>query len=69
MSEKLFLDVNDVCDYMPVSKPTAYKIIRRLNDELNAKGYLTVAGKVSRRYFEEKLFIADIHMEVQHASL
>ena len=34
----------------------AYKIIRRLNDELSAGGYLVVAGRVSRRYFEQKIY-------------
>lgn len=39
-----------------VSKSYAYKVVRQLNDELKAKGYLVVAGKVSRVYYEEKLY-------------
>lgn len=27
-----------------------------MNDELNAKGYLTVAGRVSRKYYEERFY-------------
>ena len=56
MKDKKFLNVNDVADYMGVSVPMAYKIIRRLNTELTAMGYLVVAGRVSRRYFEEKIY-------------
>ena len=56
MSEKRFLDVNDVAGYMDISIPMAYKIIRQLNDELSDKGYITIAGKVSRKYFEEKVY-------------
>jgi hypothetical protein len=34
----------------------AYKIIRRLNEELAAMGYLVVSGRVSRSYFEKKVY-------------
>ena len=54
--EKRFLDVNDVAECMCISTSKAYKIIRGLNNELKAKGYITVAGKVSRAYFEEKVY-------------
>ena len=53
---KRFLDVNDVATYMGISTSKAYKIIRSMNDELSKKGYITVAGKVSRVYFEEKVY-------------
>lgn len=56
MENKRFLNVNDVATYLGVSTPMAYKVIRRLNDELNAQGYLTVAGRVSRIYFERKIY-------------
>lgn len=56
MENKRFLNVDDVAAYMGVSVPMAYKIIRRLNDELAAQGYITVAGKVSRTYFERKTY-------------
>ena len=32
------------------------KIIRKLNNELSDKGYITVSGKVNRIYFEEKIY-------------
>lgn len=41
---------------MGISVPAAYKIIRRLNQELTAQGYFTVAGEVRRSYFEEKVY-------------
>lgn len=56
MENKRFLNVNDVATYLGVSIPKAYKVIRRLNDELIAQGYLTVAGRVSRIYFERKVY-------------
>ena len=56
MENKRFLNANDVAEYMQVSIPMAYKIIRRLNEELSAQGYITIAGKVSRAYFEQKTY-------------
>ena len=56
MENKLYLNVDDVAQYMEISVPMAYKIIRKLNNELLAQGYLVVAGRVSRRYFEQKVY-------------
>lgn len=56
MKNKSYLRVEDVAEYMDVSLPMAYKIIRRLNNELVSQGYIVVAGRVSRRYFEQKIY-------------
>lgn len=56
MENKRFLNASDVASFMGISVPMAYKIIRRLNDELSAQGFITVAGKVSRCYFEQKIY-------------
>ena len=56
MGNKKFLDVNDVAEYMGISTSKAYKIIRSLNSELKAKGFIVVAGKINRVYFEEKTY-------------
>ena len=56
MESKRFLTANDVAEYMGISVPMAYKIIRRLNNELVAQGYLVVAGRVNRAYFEKKIY-------------
>lgn len=55
MEEKKFLRVDDVAQELGVSKSYAYKIVKRLNAELTDRGYLTISGRVSRKYFEEKL--------------
>ena len=44
---------------LDVSKPYAYKIIRQLNEELKAKGFITIAGRVNRQYFNERLYGAE----------
>ena len=56
MKEKKYLKAADVALYMDVSIPMAYKIIRRLNNELVAQGYLVVAGRINRAYFEKKIY-------------
>ena len=39
-----------------VAQELAYRMIHRWNDELKAKGYTTVTGRVSRQYFEEQIY-------------
>ena len=52
----LFISADAVAVELEVSKPHAYKIIRQLNAELQKQGYMTIAGKVSRKYFYEKFY-------------
>ncbi len=54
MEEKRFLNAQDVAEYLEVSISMAYKLIQQLNRELKEQGYITIAGKVSRVYFEER---------------
>lgn len=54
-----FIRADDVAKELDVSKPYAYKIIRQLNDELKAKGFITVAGRVNRQYFKERFYGAE----------
>ena len=56
MNEKNFLSAEDVATYMGISVSKAYTIIRQLNNELKKNGYITVAGKVNRIYFEKKIY-------------
>ncbi|MBR6148293.1 MAG: ICEBs1 excisionase [Lachnospiraceae bacterium] len=58
MERKNFLTANDVAEFMGISIPMAYKIIRQLNMDLKKQGYITVSGKISRIYFEKKVFTA-----------
>lgn len=53
---KQFYTVQDVMKILQVKESKAYKIIRQLNAELEVKGYLVVAGKVSKKYFMEKVY-------------
>ena len=54
MPEKNYLSVDEVAHAMEISKSYAYKIIRKLNAELDKLGFLTVSGRVNRQYFMER---------------
>ena len=56
MENKKFLNVNEVAEYMGIAVPTAYTIIRKLNKELDAQGYITVSGRVSKAFFDQKVY-------------
>lgn len=50
----MFLNVNDVCEILDCSKSFSYRTIRELNTQLKNQGFITMAGRVSRTFFEEK---------------
>jgi len=52
-----YIQVKEVMEICSVSETHAYRIMRRLNKELEAKGFVTTAGRVSRKYFMERLYI------------
>ena len=51
-----FMSVDEVANMLQVSKSLAYKLVQKLNDELKEKGYLTVSGRVSRKYLKERFY-------------
>lgn len=46
----------DLMEILGIGASKAYAIIRQLNDELRAQGYITVAGRVSAAYFKERVY-------------
>lgn len=56
MKENYLLTAEDVAEVLGISKGHAYKLIRKLNEELKASGYLIVAGKIPRAFFETKFY-------------
>ena len=51
-----FICAEEVAQELSVSKPYAYKLIKRLNDELKEKGFITISGRVNRQNFNERLY-------------
>ena len=56
LKNDLFVTAGEVAQDLGVSKPFAYKLVRQMNEELEAKGFTTIAGRVSRKYYEEKFY-------------
>lgn len=56
MEKGRFMGVSDVQELLGVSRSTAYRLIKTLNEELNEKGYITISGKVSTRYLMERIY-------------
>lgn len=59
MKNKIYYNAADISDMLDVSRSIAYEIIRTLNGELKAKGYITISGKVSTAYFNHKWYGLD----------
>lgn len=56
MAGEIFMRVNEVAEELGVSVPYAYKLIRELNEELRKTGYITIAGRIDRKFFHEKFY-------------
>ena len=55
--DKKFLTATEVTEILHISRSSAYRIIQRLNGELKAQGKITIAGKISSRYFYENVYL------------
>lgn len=53
------IGAEEVARALNTSKGYAYKVIRKLNEEMKEKGMLVVKGKVSADYFAERYFRKD----------
>ncbi len=51
-----FYTVKDVMNILGVKEAKAYREIRKLNEELAADGYITVAGKIPVKKFNERFY-------------
>lgn len=54
--EKMFMRVDEVAEVLEVSIPYAYKLIRKMNAELDETGCYTIAGRIDRKFFYEHFY-------------
>lgn len=64
---KLIMTAAEVAEIMEVSERTGYNVIKQLNSELEAKGFLTKAGRIPRKYFYERTGLEP--EEISHAEV
>lgn len=60
---KQFMTAEEVAEIMGYSVGQGYKVIRELNAELKAKGYIIRNGRIPRKYFYER---AGLEQEETH---
>ena len=56
MEGAIYITAAEMAEMLGISKPYAYKLIKQMNEELDAKGFITIPGKVAKKYFEEKFY-------------
>lgn len=56
MKSNYMMDAEDVANELGISKGHAYKVIHLLNGELEKSGFIIVAGKVPRAFWEKKFY-------------
>jgi hypothetical protein len=56
LKNELFVTAGEVAQDLGVSKPFAYKLVWQMNEELEVKGFITISGRVSRKYYEKKFY-------------
>lgn len=54
--EKMFLRVSDVEEILGVSESYAYKLIRKLNKEMQDMGFQTIQGRIDTKFFYEHFY-------------
>lgn len=61
MTNNTFMRVDEVAEILGISKSYVYKIVKKLNDELKEKGFLTISGRVNKKYFMERVYYDTSH--------
>ena len=53
----MLIKASEIQELLGVSQAGAYRIIHDLNNDLQLKGYRTVQGKTSRKFFYENYYL------------
>lgn len=53
---RMYYTAADVMEMLGISKGQAYKILRQMNEDLSAKGYIVIPGKIPKVYFAEHYY-------------
>lgn len=56
MKNRRFVGAEEVVEDFGVSRAKAYRMIKQMNNEMEKMGYLTVAGRISRKYYYERTY-------------
>jgi sugar-specific transcriptional regulator TrmB len=56
MSGTLYYTAQDLQEMLGISRAKAYKIIKELNKNLSDQGYIVIAGRIPKKFLEEKCY-------------
>lgn len=68
MQETLFYTAKEVQDMLGVSRGKAYQVVRELNEQLYGMGFIVVAGKIPKKFFEERFYGLALQRNVETLS-
>lgn len=72
MAGQIFMRVEEVATELGVSKPYAYKLIKKMNEELKQTSCITISGRIDRKFFYEKFYGTRDHCErkeIEHGGI
>lgn len=52
----LYYTASEVQELLGVSRGKAYQVVRDLNQELETKGFIVIAGKIPKQFFNEHYY-------------
>ena len=52
----LYYTASEVQELLGVSGGKAYQVVRDLNEELETKGFIVIAGKIPKQFFNEHYY-------------
>ena len=58
------LNAKEVAELLGISNSYAYKVIEKLNGELEKAGYLTISGKVDSLYLMKRYFPCEEKIQI-----
>ena len=56
MQNCLFYTASEVKEMLGVSRGKAYKLVKELNEQLQAKGFIVIAGKIPKKFFNDHYY-------------
>lgn len=65
MQNSLFYTAKEVQEMLGVSRGKAYQVVRKLNEELQKMGFIVVAGKVPKKFFDEHFYGMELQQNVE----
>lgn len=56
MAGQIFMRADEVASELGVSKPYAYKLIKRMNEKLAETGCVIISGRIDRKFFYDQFY-------------